>query len=527
MRKVEEETAAERGAGRSEEGSLLRSGAVVSLMTMASRVLGLARDIVFAAIFGYGPEADAFFVAFKIPNFLRRLFAEGAFSQAFVPVLSEYRKTRSLGEVKRLVDHVCGGLGLVLVLVTLLGVLGSPLIARLFGIGYLDDAGQLGLLIDLLRLTFPYLLLISLTGFAGAILNSYGRFAVPALTPVFLNIALIGCALLLSPLLEEPVMALGWGVILAGFIQLLFQFPFLRQLGLFPRPRLDPAHEGVRKILALMVPVLFSVSVSQVNLMLDTTLATTLAVGSVSWLYYSDRLLELPLGIFGIAIATVILPSLSRIFAEQAHERFNAVLDWALRLIVLMGVPATVALIVLAEPIVITLYQRGEFAAPSVAPTVASMRAYALGLLGFMAIKVLASAWFSRQDTRTPVRCGVIALVSNMVLNLLFILPLAHVGLALATSLSAFVNAGLLLKGLRKLGVFAFGRHWLPFVLRVGAANGVMAALLLWAADEGGAWLAWGDWERAWHLGLLCCLGAAAYGLTLLATGVRPAHFRH
>ncbi|MDT8399005.1 MAG: murein biosynthesis integral membrane protein MurJ [Pseudomonadales bacterium] len=513
-------------AGQQEAG-LIRSGLVVSAMTFLSRVLGQAREIVFAAIFGDGPEADAFFVAFKIPNFLRRLFAEGAFSQAFVPVLSEYRKTRTLAEVKLLLDHVLGSLGLILLVITVLGVAAAPLLAALFAPGYLASPAQFALLVEMLRITFPYILLISLTGFAGSILNSYGRFAIPAMTPVFLNISLISCALLLSPLLEVPVMALAWGVLLAGIIQLMFQLPFLHHLQLFPRPRLNKEHEGVKRIIALMLPVMFSVSVGQINLLLDTVLATTLVSGSVSWLYYSDRLMELPLGIFAIAIATVILPSLSRIHAAQTPERFVAMLAWALRLVLLVGVPASVALIALAEPLIITLYQRGAFTLASVSPTAMSLQAYAIGLLGFMSIKILATAYFARQDTLTPVRYGVIAMVSNMVFNLLLILPLAHVGLALATSLSAFINAGLLLRGLLQKDIFHFPPGWPVFVARIIVANGVMLLVLMLLAGESAQWLAWGELERIGKLALVCGAGMLSYLLALLLLGLRPAQFRH
>lgn len=510
-----------------EEVGLAKSGLVVSLMTFISRILGLVREVVFAAIFGDGADADAFFVAFKIPNFLRRLFAEGAFSQAFVPVLSEYRKTRSLAEVKLLIDNVAGSLGYILIWITVLGVLGAPLIAAVFAPAYLGTADKFQLLVDMLRITFPYILLISLTGFAGSVLNSYGRFAVPSITPIFLNISLIGCALVLSPLFQVPVMALAWGVVLAGVIQLMFQLPFLYHLRMIPRPRLNRQHEGVQRIMALMIPVLFSVSVSQINLLLDTVLATSLRTGSVSWLYYSDRLMELPLGIFAIAIATVILPTLSRIHTEQSPEKFARTLDWALRSLVLVGIPASLALIILAEPLIITLYQRGAFSAASVLPTVMSLKAYAIGLLGFMSIKVLATAYFSRQDTRTPVRYGVIAMASNMVLNLLFILPLAHVGLALATSLSAFINAGLLLRGLLQNKVFSFSIKWWPFLLKIMLANVVMIALLLQFTAPQQDWLNWDMSERIMTLAGLCAGGALCYGLMLLLMGVRPSQFKY
>jgi putative peptidoglycan lipid II flippase len=511
-----------------EEASLAKSGMVVSCMTFISRISGLIREIVFAAIFGDGAEADAFFMAFRIPNFLRRLFAEGAFSQAFVPVLSEYRKKHSFSEVKMLIDHVAGRLSLVLIIITVLGVLAAPILASVYAAGYMDTPEKFTLLSDALRITFPYILLISLTGFAGSILNSYGRFAVPAITPVFLNLSLIACALLLSPMFDQPVIAIAWGVILAGCIQLMFQLPFLYHLKMIPRPRLKPKHEGVSKVIALMIPVMFSVSVGQVNLLIDTQLAAFIdGDGSVSWLYYSDRLMEMPLGMFAIAIATVILPSLSRIHAEQSHEKFSATLDWGLRCIILLAIPASLALFVLAEPLVVTLYQRGEFSVDSVSPTALALQAYSLGLLGFMAIKVLASAYFSRQDTKTPVRYGIIAMVSNVVFNLMLIGPLAHVGLALATSMSAFLNASLLLMGLLKSNVFHFQRSWWLFIARIILANLAMLLVLVVFSASTDQWLEWGTWSRVWHLGLLCFGGIGCYGVALLLVGVRVSHFKH
>ena len=514
---------------RPEETEVAKSSLVVSLMTFISRILGLAREVVFAAIFGDGAAADAFFVAFKIPNFLRRLFAEGAFSQAFVPVLSEYRKKRTFDEVKKLVDHVAGRLSLILVIVAIVGVVAAPLLAGLFAFGYRDSPDKFALLVDMLRITFPYILLISLTGFAGAILNSYGRFAVPAMTPIFLNLTLISCALYLSPLMEEPVLALAWGVMIAGIIQLMFQLPFLHHLKLLPNPSLKPKHEGVDKIIALMIPIMFSVSVGQINLLLDTVLATALeGDGAVSWLYYSDRLMELPLGIFAIAIATVILPTLSRIHAAENSELFAETLDWSLRTILMVGLPATLALITIAEPLIVTIYQRGEFGADSVAPTANALKAYALGLLGFMSIKVLATAYFSRQDTRTPVRYAVIAMVTNMVFNLLLIIPLAHIGLALATSLSAFVNGGLLLTGLLKSGVFRFRGHWMKFLFQIVAGNAAMVMVLRFFYDISrlDMWLESETLARIIDLTLVCLTGAITYGLVLLMMGLRPSQFR-
>lgn len=508
--------------------SLLRSSALVGMMTMLSRVLGLARDVVVANYFGAGSSADAFFVAFKIPNFLRRLFAEGAFSQAFVPVLSEYRSLKDLSAVKALVDRVAGSLGLVLVLITALGVLGAPVLAAIFAPGfYMNDPLRYGLAVEMLRFTFPYLLLISLTAFAGSILNSYERFAVPAFTPVLLNLSLIGAAIWLQPMFDQPVMALALGVLIAGSAQLLFQIPFLWRLQLLPSPRLGFDHEGVKRIMTLMVPALFGVSVSQINLLLDTLLASFLQTGSVSWLYYSDRLAELPLGVFGIAIATVILPSLSRKHAEKSTDHFSRTLNWAMRMVLLIGMPAAMALLVLAEPLIATLFHYGEMADRDVMMAAMSLRAYACGLMAFMLIKVLAPGYFSRQDTKTPVRIGIYAMVVNMALNLLLIGPLDHVGLALATTLSAFLNAGLLLHGLIKEGVFSWQSGWLKWLLRLAAANAAMIGFLLLLADNPEQWLAFDLWQRISQMVMLVAGGGVIYLLVLLLLGMRLRDLRH
>ncbi len=395
-------------------------------MTMLSRVLGLLRDIVIAKVFGASANADAFFVAFKIPNFLRRLFAEGAFSQAFVPVLAEYKAEGSVAAVKALVDRVAGVLGGTLLFVTGISMFAAPLITTIFAPGFVSQPEKFYLTTEMTRITFPYLFLISMTGFCGAILNSFGRFAVPAFTPFFLNLSLIFAALVAAPWFDEPVFALAWGVLLAGVVQLLFQLPSLYRLDLVPRPIWDTSDKGVRRILKLMVPALFGVSVSQINLLLDTVLASFFPTGSVSWLYYSDRLTELPLGIFGIAIATVILPNLSAHRAAARDEHFSATLDWAMRWVLLIGVPSALALIVLAEPILITLFQYGELTSHDVDMSALSLRALSLGLVAFMLIKVLAPGFYAHMDTATPVKIGIIAMVANMVMNLMLSLPLMY-----------------------------------------------------------------------------------------------------
>ena len=505
---------------------LLRSSLLVGIMTMLSRVLGLVRDVVIAGYFGSTASADAFFVAFKIPNFLRRLFAEGAFSQAFVPVLSEYRTKRPFDEVRHLVSRVSGTLAGTLIMVTVVCMLASPILIRVFAPGFHDDPAKLALAGEMLRITFPYLFLISMTGLAGAVLNSYSRFAVPAFTPVLLNLSLIGATLYLTPWFSEPVVALAWGVVIAGISQLLLQLPFLLQIRLLPVPRWDHKHEGVRRIMTLMVPALFGVSVSQINLLLDTVLASFLQTGSVSWLYYSDRLSELPLGVFGIAIATVILPSLSRKHSAEAEDQFSQTLDWAIRLVLLIGVPAGVALFILSEPLIATLFHYGEMTDRDVMMAATSLRAYSIGLVAFMLIKVLAPGYFARQDTKTPVSIAIKAMIANMVFNLLLVFPLQHAGLALATTMSAFMNAGMLYLGLKKKGVFKPAKGWRLYGLQMILANGVMAAILLWLKGDITFWLESSLVERVTQTAIVVISGLAVYSAMLLISGVRPRHFR-
>ncbi len=501
--------------------SLLKSSGLVGVMTLISRVFGLARDIVIARMFGAGAGADAFFIAFKIPNFFRRLFAEGAFNQAFVPVFSEYRSQRDAQEVRKLAESVAGVLGSVLLVVTLLAMAGAPWLTALFAPGFLDQPEKYDLASDMLRITFPYLLLISLTAFAGSMLNSYGYFAIPAFTPVLLNLVLIAAAVWLTPMFEQPIMGLAWGVFIAGMVQLFFQFPYLLKMGLLPRPRLDYRHEGVRRIMTLMVPALFGVSVSQINLMLDTILASFLQTGSISWLYYSDRLAELPLGVFGIAIATVILPTLSRNHASQSTAAFSATLDWALRFVLLIGLPAALALLLLAEPLLIALFFYGEMTSFDVEMSTQSLRAYSAGLLAFMLIKVLAPGYFSRQDTKTPVKIGIWCMGLNMVLNLILVWPLQHAGLALATALSSWINALWLLHGLQASGVYQHGAHWLRFGLKLALGNAVMLLSVYYVMAPIAEWYEWSALRRAGEVALLVGVGVASYFASLWLLRVR------
>lgn len=500
---------------------MLKSSVSVSGMTFLSRLLGFARDVIIARIFGASLVADVFFVAFKIPNFLRRLFAEGAFSLAFVPVFSEYKAQRSHDDIKRLADGVAASLGGILLVVTVAGVIAAPLLITVFAPGFIADEGKFDLAVAMLRITFPYILFISLTAFAAGVLNSYGRFAVPAFTPVLLNLSLIFAAIVLAPYFDQPVMALAWGVFIAGVAQLLFQLPFLIKIKMLPRPCYGADVEGVRRIKKLMLPAVFGSSVAQVNLLIDTLIASFLVTGSISWLYYSDRLVEFPLGVFGVALATVILPRLSQQHTLQSAEQFSRTLDWALRWVLLIAVPATAGLMLLAKPMLVSLFQYGEFGQHDVAMAAKSLLAYSLGLGGFIMVKILASGFYSRQDTKTPVKIAVIAMLANMVMNVILVFPLAHAGLALATSLSAWLNAALLLYLLQREGVYRAQAGWGLMFIRTFVATAVMVAVLLTFVPPMADWLDKVWYQRGGMLLLWLVTGAAAYLLSLFLLGVR------
>ncbi|MDX3774363.1 murein biosynthesis integral membrane protein MurJ [Chromatiaceae bacterium AAb-1] len=514
-------------------GKLLKSGLIVSFMTLISRVLGLIRDVVVANFVGAGAAADVFFFANRIPNFLRRLFAEGAFSQAFVPVLSEVKARHGDDEVRQLVAKVAGSLGVIVTLVTLVGVIASPLIALLFGMGWFiewlndgPDAQKFEMASLMLKITFPYLWFISLVALSGAVLNTYNRFAVAAFTPVFLNVAIIACAVYMAPTLDEPALALAWGVFIGGLIQLLFQLPFLAKAGLLVMPKWGWHDENVVKIRKLMLPALFGVSVSQINLLLDTVIASFLLTGAVSWLYYSDRLIEFPLGLFGIAIATVILPNLSRHYANDSAERFKRTLDWAIRFVALFGIPAMAGLIVLAQPLIAVLFMRGEFTERDVLMVSYSLVAYSTGLLSYMLIKVLAPGFYARQDIKTPVRIGIIAMVANMVFNLMLAPFLSYVGLALATAMSASLNAFLLYRGLQQAEIFRLSRSSIVFILKLSVASIVMGTGLYWFSPSLQVWAGWPLTQQISYLLLLCGGAVAGYFAVLLLLGVRLRHMK-
>ena len=507
--------------------TLARSGTIVGLMTLLSRVLGFVRDQILAIVFGAGGTTDVFLVAFKIPNFLRRLFAEGAFAQAFVPIFTEYKETRSRDAMLDLAAHVSGTLIVVLLVVTTMGVMMSPAIIMLFAPGFIDEPARFDLATQMLRITFPYLFFVSLVAYCGSMLNTFGKFGVPSFTPVLLNISMIGAALLLSPHFDIPIVALAWGVFIAGLAQLLLQVPFLQQIGLLPRPRWGWKHSGVRRILKLMAPAILGSSVAQINLLLDTIIASFLTAGSLSWLYYSDRLMEFPLGLLGVTIGTIILPRLSREHSLKSQDDFRRTLDWALRLIFVLGIPSAIALMLLADGMLMTLFGYGQFTARDAQMASYSLIAYSAGLPAFLLIKVFAPAFFARQNTRTPVRIGIVALISNMAYNLMFVLPMIwldfiapHTGLALASSLSAWQQAFMLYRELSREDIYQLSRPLGAFALRV--LPGILALTLVLLAGMGVDWEALGPVGRL--LRLLTILGASAvtYGLVLLVSGIRP-----
>ncbi len=513
---------------------LVKSGIVVSAMTLVSRVLGLVRDIVIANMMGAGASADAFFFANKIPNFLRRLFAEGAFAQSFVPVLSEYHQKdidQQTQKTRELIAQVSGTLGVIVTLVTLVGMLASPIIVFIFGPGFYFDAldqqgiNKFDLAASLLKITFPYLWFISFTALAGAILNTYGRFAVASFTPVLLNVCIISMAIWGRTWFDNPEYALAWGVFLGGLVQFLFQLPFLYKAGALARPKWSWHANGVVKIRKLMAPALFGVSVTQINLLLDTQIATFLVTGSVSWLYYADRLLEFPLGLFGIGIATVILPSLSKLHTKNNSQEFSQTLEWGIKVISLFGWPALAGLMVLAQPIVMVLFMRGEFTEFTVIQVSFALFAYLAGLMSFMFIKVLAPGYYARQDTKTPVKIGIKAMVANMAFNLMLAPFFGYVGLAIATTLSATLNAYWLYQGLKALGVYQLSKACYYFIFKVVLAALTMAVVVYLISPEFEIWLAMSFSEQIIRLVLSILCGVVAYFVSLGILGIRTRDF--
>ncbi len=499
-------------------------------MTLISRILGLARDVVVARLMGDGAAADVFFFANKIPNFLRRLFAEGAFAQAFIPVLTEVHHLDDKKALREFVAKISGTLGAIVFIVSLIGVIASPVLAALFGTGwfidYLNDepgGDKFTLASAMLKITFPYLAFISLTGLSGAILNTLNKFAVAAFTPVLLNVCIISFAVWVAPAMAQPAYALAWGVFVGGIVQLGFQLPFLYRAGLLVKPRWGWHDDNVVKVRKLMIPALFGVSVGQLNLLFDTFIASFLVTGSISWLYYSDRLLEFPLGLFGIAIATVILPTLSRNHVTKDPRSFSNNMDWAVRMVTALGLPAAVGLALMAEPILTVIFQRGEFTPQTAEFASYSLTAYAFGLWFFMLVKVFAPGFYSRQDTKTPVKFGIWCMAANMVFNLIFAIPYGYIGLAIATSLSAALNAGLLYTRLHATHVYKFSGQTLLFLLRTFLACGAMGAVILYF-DIGDAFYLLDLWPQILHVSQTIGAAVLTFVAIMVVLGTRPSH---
>jgi putative peptidoglycan lipid II flippase len=505
--------------------SLARALATVSGLTLVSRVLGFVRDAVIAVTFGAGLATDAFFVAFRIPNLLRRLFAEGAFSQAFVPILAEYKTRQGAEATKQLVDRVATALFLALAAAVALGIAAAAVIVYVSAPGFAANPEKFGLTVAMLRITFPYILLISLVALAAGILNTWSRFAVPAITPTLLNVAFITGALVFAPYFDPPVLVLAWAVLAGGVLQLALQVPALTRIGMLPRPRLALGDPGVRRVLVLMGPAVIGVSVAQVSLLLNTIFASFLQTGSVSWLYYADRLMEFPTGLLGAALGTILLPSLAKLHADGAADEYSNLLDWGLRLVFLLAVPAAAGLAILATPLIATLFLHGAFRVDDLLMTRQALIAYSAGLLGLIGVRVLAPGFYGRQDIRTPVKIALVALAATQAMNAAFVWPLQHAGLALAVALGACLNAALLYRGLRRRGIFQPRPGWGAFLVKVAAAVAAMAAALAVAMGPGEWWLG-ADWRlRAPALGGLVTLGAAVYFGVLWALGFRARDF--
>ena len=505
--------------------NLLKTLATVSGMTLISRILGFIRDVLIARIFGAGIATDAFFVAFRIPNLLRRLFAEGAFSQAFVPILSEYKNRRTPEETRELIDHVTTLLSITLFLVTLIGIIAAPLIIYVSAPGFAASPQKFELTVELLQITFPYILFISLVALAGGILNTHGKFSVPALTPALLNLSFIGCALWLAPFMDPPVLALAWAVFIGGMLQLAFQAPFLMRLKLMPRLRLKSPDTGAWRVLKQMGPAVFGVSIGQLSLLINTIFASFLITGSVSWLYYADRLMEFPAGLLGVPLGTIFLPSLSRHYADNNTEEYSRLLDSGLRLTMLLTLPAALALALLATPLITTLFYHGEFSVNDVWMTRNALVAYSLGLLGLILVKVLAPGFYARQNIKTPVKIAIITLSATQLMNLAFIMPLRHTGLALSIGLGACLNAGLLYYKLRSQQIYQPQPGWAIFLAKILMALTAMGGVLWFASGSDASWLLAPALERAARRTWVVVAGALSYFAMLWLLGFRLKNF--
>ncbi len=505
---------------------LLRSSFIVACMTMISRILGFVRDIILAQTFGAGAAFDAFVVAFKIPNFFRRLFGEGAFSQAFVPTLADFHQKNDPPVTEKFINQVFGTLSVGVCLVIAIAEVFAPGVVMLFAPGFMHDPQRYLLAKHMLHVTFPYLFFIAITAFLGATLNSYRHFAAPAITPVLLNIALIAAALLLAPLFATPIYALAWGVMIGGVLQLGLQYAFMRKLAFWPVPRWGLQSPAVKLLLKRMIPALFGVSVAQIGLLLDNFFASFLPAGSITWLYYSDRLTYLPLGVIGVALATVTLPTLSGHHASDNQGLYKKTLDWGLRMVLFTGIPAGLALYQLAGPLLTTLFHHGAFDNRDVWMTIKSLHAFAIGLPGFMLIKLLGSAFYARKDIKTPVYIAAICLLINIVLNLILIKPMAHAGLALGTAIAATCNAVMLLSILIKRKIYTWQPGWKKFMIQLITANSMMGAWLWYACPPTSWWLTWSVGHCMSQLAEAIIAGVAIYAATLWLLGMRHQDWR-
>ena len=505
--------------------NLLKSLAAVSSMTMFSRVLGFARDAIVARVFGAGMATDAFFVAFKLPNLLRRIFAEGAFSQAFVPILAEYKSKQGEEATRVFVAYVSGLLTLALAVVTIAGMLAAPWVILVTAPGFADTADKFALTSQLLQITFPYILLISLASLAGAILNTWNRFSVPAFAPTLLNISMIGFALFGAPYFHPPVLALAWAVTVGGILQLVYQLPHLKKIGMLVLPRISFRDAGAMRVMKQMGPAILGVSVSQISLIINTIFASFLVSGSVSWMYYADRLMEFPSGVLGVALGTILLPSLSRSFASGNHDEYCRLMDWGLRLCFLLALPSAVALGILAKPLTVSLFQYGKFTPFDAQMTQRALIAYSVGLMGLIVVKVLAPGFYSRQNIKTPVKIAIVTLVMTQLMNLAFIGPLKHAGLSLSIGLAACLNASLLYWQLRKQNIFTPQAGWGRFLSRLIIAVLVMAAALFGMLYVMPDWAQGNMAHRLIRLMVVVVVGVVAYFATLALLGFRVKDF--
>lgn len=506
--------------------NLLRTLATVSSLTLLSRILGFIRDFVIARTFGAGALTDAFFVAFRIPNLLRRLFAEGAFSQAFVPLLAEYRNRRDAAETKRMIDRVATLLFVIVLGVAILGVIGAPALIYVFAPGFAADAEKFAITVELARITFPYILFMALVALAAGILNTWSRFALPAITPTLLNVSFISMALFAAPYFDPPVMALAWAVFLGGLLQLAVQIPALHRIGMLPRFDFAPHDTGVRRVLKLMAPAVLGVSVTQISLLVNSIFASFLVSGSVSWLYYAERLMEFPAGLLGVALGTVLLPSLSKAHSDAQPEEFSALLDWGLRLTFLLTLPAAIALALLSVPLISTMFQHGAFTAADVMQTRLALVAYSLGLIGLILVKVLAPGFYAQQNIKTPVKFALLTLLATQAMNLAFVVPLKHAGLALSIGLASCLNAALLFRGLRQRSVYLPLTGWPTFILKITLALLLLATTLWFGMGKEADWLVASTWTRVSHLSALVGAGITVYFGALWVLGFRLRDFR-